>query len=154
MTGILSIRKRLVRLLLFFSGNLLHIRHHALNEWVIVQLFFVHQLVIHNAALGQRLPDGDGVDVVKPVLFRFGVEPILLDELGNPALHLGPGQLNSLRTSGADHKQALAVTAAVFLSQPCGGIFFPSMLFHVADNSVFALNITIPCTDGIINIIL
>ena len=58
MTGILGIGKRLVLLLLFFSGNLLHIRHHALNECVIAQLFFVHQLAIHNTALGQRLPDG------------------------------------------------------------------------------------------------
>ena len=63
----------------FRSGNLLHIRHHTLDERVIVQLFFVHQLAIHNAALGQRLPDGDGVDVVKAVLFRFGVEPTLLE---------------------------------------------------------------------------
>ena len=28
------------------------------------------------------------------------------------------------------------------------------MLFHVADNSVFALNIAVPCADGIVNVIL
>ena len=136
------------------SGYGLNIRHNTLDERVIIQRFLVHQLTIHNAALGQSFPDGDGVDVVKSVLFRFGVEPILLDELGNSALYLGPGQFNPFWASGADHKQALAVTAAVFLSQPCGGIFFPPMLFHVADNGVFALNITIPCADGIINVIL
>ncbi len=30
---------------------------------------------------------------------------------------------------------------------------FPCMIFHVADNSVFALDIAIPCTNGTINII-
>ena len=95
LAGILGIGERFARILLFFSGNLLRIRHNTLDERVIVQFFLVHQLAIHNAALGQRLPDGNGVDVVKSVLFRFGVEPLLLDEMGNPALYLGPGQHRS-----------------------------------------------------------
>ena len=144
----------MVQLLLFFSGNLLHIRHHALDERVIVQLFFVHQLAIHNTALGQRLPDGDGVDVVEPVLFCFGIKPILLDELCNPALCLGPGQHRSFGAFRANRKRGFAVATIKLMGQPCGGIFFPSMLFHIADNGVFALNIAVPCADGIVNVIL
>ena len=98
--------RRLFRLICrdALSGYGLHIRHNTLDEWVIIQFFLIHQFTIHNAALGQSLPNGDGVDVVEPVLFRFGVEPVLLDKLGNPALCLGPGQLNPFWASGADHK--------------------------------------------------
>ena len=42
-------------------GYGLHIPHDLLNKRVIVQLFRVHHLAVHNAALGQGLPDGDGV---------------------------------------------------------------------------------------------
>ena len=28
------------------------------------------------------------------------------------------------------------------------------MVFHITDNGVFALNIAVPCTDGIVNVIL
>ena len=98
--------RRLFRLICrdALSGYGLNICHHTLDIRVIVQFFFIHQLTIHNTALGQRLPDGDGVDVVKPVLFRFGIKPVLLDKLSNPALYLGPGQLNPFWASGADHK--------------------------------------------------
>ena len=61
-------------------------------------------------------------------------------------LYLRPGQLRFLRAAGTDNEQAVAVTAAVFLSQPCGGIFFSCMVFHIAENSVFTLDIAVPCT--------
>ena len=35
--------------------------HDLLNKGVVVQLFRVHHMAVHNAALGQGLPDGDGV---------------------------------------------------------------------------------------------
>ena len=75
--------RRLFRLICrdALSGYGLHIRHNTLDEWVIIQLFLIHQFTIHNAALGQSLPNGDGVDVVEPILFRFGVEPVLLDTM-------------------------------------------------------------------------
>ncbi len=120
----------------------------------IVQFFRVCHLSVDDPSFLQGFPDGDGVDIVKTILFFFGIEPVLLNELGNPALYLRPGQLRFLRAAGTDNEQAVAVTAAVFLSQPCGGIFFSCMVFHIADNSVFTLDIAVPCTKGSINIFL
>ena len=60
----------------------LHIPHGLLNKGGVVQLFRVHHMAVHNAALGQGLPDGDGVYIVQIVLFDLGVEAVLLDELG------------------------------------------------------------------------
>ena len=134
--------------------DLLCIRHHLLDKRIIVQFFRVCHLAVDNPSFFQSFPDGDWVDVVKTVLFFFGIEPVLLNELGNPALYLRPGQLRFLRAAGTDNEQAVAVTAAVFLSQPCGGIFFSCMVFHIADNSVFTLDIAVPCTKGSINIFL
>ena len=76
-------------------------------------LFFrVCHLSVDDAPFLQGFPDGDGVDVVKTVLFFFGIEPVLLNELGKPALYLRPGQLRFLRAAGTDNEQAVAVTAA------------------------------------------
>jgi len=139
-------------LLCLGSCDLLCIRHHLLDKRVIVQFFRVCHLTVDNPSFLQGFPDGDRVDVVKTVLFFFGIEPVLLNELGNPALYLRPGQLRFLWTSGTDNEQSVAVT--VFLSQPCSGIFLPCMVFHIADDSVFTLNIAVPCTKGSINIFL
>ena len=142
------------RLLCLGSCDLLCIRHHLLDKWVIVQFFRLCHLAVDNPSFLQGFPDGDRVDIVKTVLFFFGIEPVLLNELGNPALYLRPGQLHFLRASGTSNEQAVAVTAAVFLSQPCSGIFLSCMVFHIADDSVFTLNIAVPCTKGSINIFL
>ena len=123
-----------------------------MDKRVIVQFFRVCHLAVDDSSFLQSFPDGDWVDVVKTVLFFFGIEPVLLNELGNPALYLRPGQLRFLRASGTDNEQAVAAT--VFLSQPCGGIFLPFMVFHIADDSVFTLDIAVPCTKGSINIFL
>ena len=123
-----------------------------MDKRIIVQFFRVCHLAVDDPSFLQSFPDGDGVDVVKTVLFFFGIEPVLLNELGKPALYLRPGQLRFLRAAGTDNEQA--VTTAVFLSQPCGGIFFSCMVFHIADNSVFTLDIAVPCTKGSINIFL
>ena len=123
-----------------------------MDKWVIVQFFRVCHLAVDDAPFLQGFPDGDGVDIVKTVLFFFGIEPVLLNELGDSALYLRPGQLRFLRASGTDNEQAVA--AAVFLSQPCSGIFLSCMIFHIADDSVFTLNIAVPCTKGSINIFL
>ena len=123
-----------------------------MDKRIIVQFFRVCHLAVDDPSFLQSFPDGDWVDVVKTVLFFFGIEPVLLNELGNPALYLRPGQLRFLRASGTDNEQAVAAT--VFLSQPCGGIFLPFMVFHIADDSVFTLDIAVPCTKGSINIFL
>ena len=141
-------------LLCLSSCDLLYIRHHLLDKRIIVQFFRVCHLAVDNPSFLQSFPDGDWVDVVKTVLFFFGIEPVLLNELGKPALYLRPGQLRFLRAAGTDNKQAVAVTAAVFLSQPCGGIFFSCMVFHITDDSVFTLDIAVPCTKDSINIFL
>ena len=136
----------------FGSCDLLCICHHLLDKRVIVQFFRVCHLAVDDPSFRQGFPDGGRVYVVKTVLFFFGIEPLLLDQLGETALYLRPGQLRFLRAAGADNEQAVA--AAVFLSQPCGGIFLSCMVFHIADDGVFALNIAVPCTNGSINIFL
>ena len=150
--GITGQNNRKARLSIF-TGKPFHIRNNTPDKRVIVQFPFIRQFSVHNAALGQSFPDGDRVDVVKPVLFRFGVEPVLLDELGNPALYLWPGQHRSFGAFRANRKRGLAVAAVKFMSQPCGGIFLPRMVFHVTDNSVFAFNFAIPVLDSFVDVI-
>ena len=137
----------------FLRCNSLGVGHDLLNKGGVIQLFRVHHMAVHNAALGQGLPDSDGVHIVQIVLLDLGVETVLLDELGNPALYLGPGQRRSFWAFRAYCKRGLTVAAVKFTSQPCSGVFFPRMVFHVADNSVFALNLTIPLLDSPINVI-
>ncbi len=43
---------------------------------------------------------------------------------------------------------------AVLPGQPCGSIFFPPMLLHIADYGPFAVHIAVPCTEGFVNIVL
>ena len=147
--------RRLFRLICrdALSGYGLHIRHNTLDEWVIIQFFLIHQFTIHNAALGQSLPNGDGVDVVEPVLFRFGVEPVLLDKLSDPALYLGPGQHRSFGAFRANRKRGFAIATVKLMGQPCSGIFFPPMFLHVTDNDVFTFDFAVPVLDSLVDVI-
>ena len=143
------------RLRRFFpSSKLLCIGHHPLDKWVIIQLFSINHLTVHDTALCQGLPNGNRVYIIQGILLGLGIEAVLLDQLSNAPLYLRPRQFRFLRASGSDNKQALAVAAAILMTQPCGGILLPCMIFHITDNCVFALNITIPRTNGIVNIIL
>ena len=110
-------------------------------------------MTVHNAALGQGLPDGDGVDIVQIVLLDLGIEAILLNELGDPALHLGPEKRRSFGAFRADRKRSFAVAAVKLMGQPRSGVFLPCMVFHVADNGVFALDPAIPVLDSPVNVI-
>ena len=134
-------------------GYGLHIPHDLLNKGVIVQLFRVHHMAVHNATLGQGLPDGDGVHIVQIILFDLGVEAILLDELGNPALYLGPRQRRSFGAFRADRKRSFSVAAIKLMGQPYSGVFLPCMVFHVANNGVFAFNFTVPVLDCPVDVI-
>ena len=116
-----------------------------LDEGVIVQLFRVHHLAVDDAPPGQLLPDGDGVNAVKIVLLGLGIEAVLPDELGNPALDLGPGHI--CRRAACRHRKGGQVVA-VLLTQPGGGILLSPVLLHVADDSVFALDASVPLLDG------
>ena len=108
---------------------------------------------VHNPTLSQGLPDSGGVHIIQIVLLGLGIETLLLDELGNPALHLGPGQRRSVGTFWTDRKQGFAVAAVKLMGQPCCGIFFTPMLFHVTDNGVFTLDLAIPGLDSTVNVI-
>ena len=138
----------------FLGSNLLYIGHHPLDKRVIVQLLSINHLTVHDTALRQGLPNGNRVYIIQSILLGLRIETVLFDKLGDTALDFRPRQLHFLRASGSDNKQALAVAAAILMAQPCGSILFPRMILHVTDNRVFALNITVPCTNGIVNIIL
>ena len=79
-----------MRRLRFLRRDSLHIRHNLPDEGAVVVGFRVHNAPAHNAALSEGFPDGDGVNIVKVVLFLLGVEVIGLNELRNAPLHLCP----------------------------------------------------------------
>ena len=74
----------------FLRRDLLHIRHNLPYEGAVAISFRIHNAPAHNAALSERFPHSDGVNIVKVVLFLLGVEVIGLNELRNAPLHLCP----------------------------------------------------------------
>ena len=68
----------------------LHIRHNLPDEGAVAISLRIHNLPIYNTSFSKRFPDGDGVNIVKVVLFLLGVETIGLNELRNAPLHLCP----------------------------------------------------------------
>ena len=74
----------------FLRRDPLHIRHNLPDEGAVAISFRIHNLPIYNTAFSKRFPDGDGVNIVKVVLFLLGVEVIGLNELRNAPLHLRP----------------------------------------------------------------
>ena len=125
-------RSRLLR------GDALHIGHDLFHKGA-------------GPAALQILADSNGVDVLKVVQLLLGIESVLLNELGDPALHLCPGQLHGFRTARTDGECPIA---AILMGEPCGGIPVPRVVFHIADNSAFAVHIPIPRAEGIVNILL
>ena len=104
--------------------------------------------------MGEGFPDSSGVNIIEIVAFRLGVEVILADKLCNAPLHLRPCQFNGFRTSGTDDKEIVALLAAVLVSKPCSSFFFTSVLLHIPHYGVFALDISVPCTERIVYIVL
>ena len=79
-----------MRRLRFLRRDSLHIRHDLPDEGL---LRFASASTMRPPtipAFSKRFPDGDGVNIVKVVLFLLGVEVIGLNELRNAPLHLGP----------------------------------------------------------------
>ena len=74
----------------FLRRDPLHIRHNLPDEGAVAISLRIHNLPIYNTAFSKRFPDGDGVNIVKVVLFLLGVEVIGLNELRNAPLHLRP----------------------------------------------------------------
>ena len=87
-------------------------------------------------------------------LFLFCEEFILADELRQSPLHLRPRQFNGFRASGADDKKAFAFIPSILAGEPCGGFFFASVLLHIPHYGVLALDISVPCTECIVYIVL
>lgn len=79
-----------MRRLRFLRRDLLHIRHDLPDEGAVAISFRIHNLPIYNTAFSKRFPDGDGVNIVKVVLFLLGVEVLGLNELRDTPLHLCP----------------------------------------------------------------
>ena len=134
-----------ISLRLILSGSPLRVGQYPLDKGVAVQLLRVHHLAVDDAPPGQFLPDGNGVNAVKIVLLGLGVEAVLPDELGNPALDLGPGHVS--RRAVYRHGEGGQVVS-VLLPQPGGGALLPPVLLHVADDGVFALDAAVPLLDG------
>ena len=74
----------------FLRRDSLHVRHNLPYEGAVAISFRIHNAPAHNAALSERFPHSDGVNIVKVVLFLLGVEVIGLNELRNAPLHLCP----------------------------------------------------------------
>ena len=79
-----------MRRLRFLRRDLRHIRHDLPDEGAVAISFRIHNLPIYNTSFSKRFPDGDGVNIVKVVLFLLGVEVVGLNELGDTPLHLRP----------------------------------------------------------------
>ena len=120
-----------------------------LNERVPVQCLRVHYFAFHDPSLGQTFPDGDWVHVVHAVVFLLGIELVRLNELGDPALDLCPGQIH-FRTVYGDMER---LGGGVELhGQPFRCLLFPPVHFHVPDYGVFALNTAVPRLDRPVNV--
>ena len=104
--------------------------------------------------MGEGFPDSSGVNIIEIVAFRLGVEVILADELRQSPLHLRPCQFGGFRASSADDKEIVALLAAVLVSKPCSSFFFTSVLLHIPHYGVLALDISVPCTECIVYIVL
>ena len=81
-------------------------------------------------------------------------EFILADELRQSPLHLRPRQFGGFRASGTDDKEIVVFIAAVLVSEPCGGFFFAPVLLHIPHYGVFAPDISVPCPERIVYIVL
>ena len=131
-----------------------HIGHDLLDEETVVVFFFVYNLAVHNTSFGKTLTDHHRINVFKAVVL-FGCEKLLgLDELCNSTLNLWPGKLRFFRAAGANDEKSFVFIAAILAGKPCCGILVPCMSFHIADNGSLAVHVSIPCTKGIVNIIL
>ncbi|CUP84881.1 Uncharacterised protein [Enterocloster clostridioformis] len=131
---------------LFLLSDALHIGCHLPDKRVMIQLFGVNYLTTNNTTLFQGLPDSNRVNIIKAVLFFFCEKPILLDELGNPALYLCPRQI---RVSSWNRKGRKIIS--VFLLQPCRRMLITGVVIHITDNGLLAPNVAIPFLECCIN---
>ena len=143
-----------MRRLRFLRRDLLHIRHDLPDEGAVAISLRIHNLPIYNTAFSKRFPDGDGVNIVKVVLFLLGVEAIGLNELGDTPLHLRPRQNNRLGIAHGDLQRLRGILQAVLPCQPCGGVPVAGVSLHIADNCVLAFNPAVPLLQGRVDVLL
>ena len=136
----------------FLRRDLLHIRHNLPDEGAVAISLRIHNLPIYNTAFSKRFPDGDGVNIVKVILFLLGVEVVGLNELRNAPLHLCPRQYNRLGISHGDLQRFRGILQAVLPCQPCGGIPVAGVSLHIADNCVLAFNPAVPALQGRVDV--
>ena len=123
---------RFLRLFLLV-GDPLHIGHDLPDKGAFLAAF-------------QSLPDGHGVNIIKIVPFLLGVELVILDKLGNPPLHLGPGEVGA---SSWDRERGEVIP--VFAFQPCRRALVAGVVFHIADNGVLTGNVPVPLLERRVN---
>ena len=138
----------------FLRRDPLHIRHDLPDEGAGAVRLRVHNAPAHNAALSKRFPDGDGVNIVKVVLFLLGVEVIGLNELRNAPLHLRPREHNRLGIAHGDLQRFRGILQAVLPRQPCGGVPVAGVSLHIADNRLLAFNFSVPALQGSVDVLL
>ena len=136
----------------FLRRDPLHIRHNLPDKGAVAISLRIHNLPIYNTAFSKRFPDGDGVNIIKVILFLLGVEVVGLNELRNAPLHLCPRQYNRLGISHGDLQRFRGILQAVLPCQPCGGIPVAGVSLHIADNCVLALNPAVPLLQGRVNV--
>ena len=128
----------------FFVRNPLGIRFRLPNNRSSIQLVPIHNLAVHDTVFRKLFPDGSGVNIVKAVIFFFRIEFISLDKLGNPALHLCPGQRRFTVNPGNGNPQGVGGICAILMGKPCGGVPLPAVGFHVTHHRAFAVDAAIP----------
>ena len=133
-TEVFSRRDRLLR-------NRFCVVHDLTDEGIAVQGFGIDHFPIHNAPLGKGLPDGDRIHILHAVLFLPREEAVLFDELGNPPLNLGPGQIHG---SPLHRHREGGQIVSVLPFQPCGGVLLPPVLGHIANHRPFTVHIAVP----------
>ena len=135
-------RCKCVRLLLL--GEPIRIRHHLLNEGIVVQCFRVDHFTIDNTGLCQPFTDGNRVHIVQTVIFLLGVELLCLDKLRDPALDVRPGQLCFSSAVHCNQGQRRLGIKAELLGQPCCSAAFPAMVLHITHYGALTLDPAVP----------
>ena len=128
----------------FLVRNPLGIRFCLPDNGSSIQLVRIHNLSVYDAVFRKLFPDGSGVNIVQTVIFFFRIEFFCLDKLGNPALHLCPGQHRFTINPGNGNPQRLTEVCAILTGKPRGGVPLPAVSFHIAHYGAFAVDAAIP----------
>ncbi len=124
-----------------FGGDLLYLCQHSVNSSLRFRVI-------------QGFSDCGCVYIRKAIKLLLGEEPVFTDKLCKVTLYLCPRQFKALGTSCADDKETFCVRVTVFTGEPCGGVLVAGMVGHIILNAALAGNVTVPCLEGSVYIIL